>query len=72
MVKLQQGNLQQKIEDYKLENDEILIYRGINYVPNSQELKILILREMNNVPYDGHPGYQKIMQLSRDNIIGQE
>jgi hypothetical protein len=36
--------LQQKIEDYKLENDEILIYRGRIYVPNSQELKNMILR----------------------------
>jgi hypothetical protein len=57
--KLQQGNLQQKVEDYKLENDEILRYRGIIYVPNSRELKNLILGEMHNVPYVGHPGYQK-------------
>jgi hypothetical protein len=28
VAKLQQDNLQQKIEEYKLENDEILIYRG--------------------------------------------
>jgi hypothetical protein len=35
VAKLQQGILQQKIEDYKLENDEFLIYRGIIYVPNS-------------------------------------
>ena len=33
VAKLQEGNLQQKIEDYKLENDEILIYRGRIYVP---------------------------------------
>jgi hypothetical protein len=59
MEKLQQGILQQKIEDYKLGNDEILMYRRIIYVPNSQELKNLILREMHNVPYVGHPGYQK-------------
>jgi hypothetical protein len=59
VAKLQQGNLQQKIEDYKLYNDEILMYRGRIYVPNSKELKILILREMHNVPYAGHPGYQK-------------
>jgi hypothetical protein len=42
-----------------LGNDAILRYRGIIYVPNSQELKILILREMHNVTYVGHPGYQK-------------
>ena len=44
ITKLQQGILQEKIEDYKLENDEILMYRGIIYVPNSQELKNMILR----------------------------
>jgi hypothetical protein len=53
--------LQQKIEEYKLDNDEILMYRGIIYVPNSQELKNLILGEMHNVPYAVHPGYQKII-----------
>jgi hypothetical protein len=41
--KLQQGNLQHKIEEYKLDNDEILMYMGRIYVPNSQELKNLIL-----------------------------
>jgi hypothetical protein len=44
ITKLQQGIFQQKIEDYKLENDEIFMYRGKIYVPNSQELKNLILR----------------------------
>jgi hypothetical protein len=29
------------------------------YVPNDQELKLAILKEMHNVTYDGHPGYQK-------------
>jgi hypothetical protein len=59
VAKLQQGNLQQKIEEYKLINDEILMYRGRIYVPNSQELKNIILGEMHNVPYVGHPSYQK-------------
>jgi hypothetical protein len=58
--KLQQGQMQQKVEDYKLGNDEILLYRNIIYVPNSNELRSTILKEMHNVPYVGHPGYQKI------------
>ena len=33
--KLQQGNLQKKIEEYKLDKDEIIMYRGIIFVPNS-------------------------------------
>jgi hypothetical protein len=57
VVKLQQGIWQKKIEDYKLGNDEILRYRSIIHVPNSQELKILILMEMHNVPYVRHPRY---------------
>jgi predicted PolB exonuclease-like 3'-5' exonuclease len=42
--KVQQGILQQTNEDYKIGNDEILMYRSIIYVENSQELKIMILR----------------------------
>jgi hypothetical protein len=59
MEKLQQAILQQKIEEYKLDNDEIFMYMGRIYVPNSQELKNQILREMHNVPYVGHPRYEK-------------
>jgi hypothetical protein len=33
--RLQQGILQQKIEEYKIDNDEIIMYKGIIYVPNS-------------------------------------
>jgi hypothetical protein len=29
------------------------------YVPSSGELRNLVLKEMHNVPYVGHPGYQK-------------
>ena len=39
------------------------MYKGRNYVPNSQELKNMILREMNNVPYAGHRGYQKTIAV---------
>jgi hypothetical protein len=32
------------------------MYRHRVYVPNDQELKILILSEMHKVPYAGHLG----------------
>jgi hypothetical protein len=44
VTKLQQGILQQKVEDYKLGEDEVLMYKEKIYVPNSHELKNLILR----------------------------
>jgi hypothetical protein len=39
------------------------MYMGRIYVPNSQELKNLILRELNSVPYVGHLGYQKTIAV---------
>jgi hypothetical protein len=49
----------QKVENYKLETDGTLLYKNKIYVPNVQDLKLMILNEMHNVPYAGHPGYQK-------------
>jgi hypothetical protein len=41
---LQQGKMLQKVEDYKLEADETLLYKNRVYVPNFQELRIMILK----------------------------
>jgi hypothetical protein len=46
------------------------LHRGRIYVSNSQELKTLILKEMHNVPYFGHQGYQKTIKVPFEfNII---
>ena len=58
-VSLQPSFSQHKLEGYELREDGILMYRRRVYVPNDQELKILLLSEMHKVPYAGHPGYQK-------------
>jgi hypothetical protein len=63
VTKLQQGKMQQKVEDYELGIDEILLYRNRVYVPNSFELRNAILKEMHNVPYAGHPGYHKTISV---------
>jgi hypothetical protein len=47
------------VENYKLETDGTLLYKNIIYVPNVQDVKLMILHEMHNVPYAGHPGYLK-------------
>jgi hypothetical protein len=59
VTKLQQGEMPQKVENYKLETDGTLLYKNIIYVPNVQEMKLMISHEMHNVPYAGHFGYQK-------------
>jgi predicted S18 family serine protease len=44
VTKLQQDKTQQKIEEYELVMDGILLYRNIVCVPNSSELKSAILK----------------------------
>jgi hypothetical protein len=44
-----------------LEADGTLLYKNKIYVPNFQDLGIMILKEMHNMPYVGHPRYQKTM-----------
>jgi hypothetical protein len=61
VAKLQQGEMPQKVENYKLETDGTLLYKNGIYIPNVQDLKRMILHEMHNVPYAEHPGYQKTM-----------
>ena len=61
--KLQQGKMQQKVEDYELGNDGIILYMNRFYVPNSPELRSTILKEMHNVPYVGHLVYHKIVAV---------
>jgi hypothetical protein len=41
---LQQENVQHKYEEYKLEEDGILMHKNRVYVPNSYELRKLVLK----------------------------
>jgi hypothetical protein len=62
---LQQGNLQWSFKYFELKEDGIIIYKGKACVLNFNELKNAVMREMHNVPYDGHPRYQKIIAIVR-------
>jgi hypothetical protein len=59
VAKLQQRERPQTRESYTLGTDGLLLYKNRVYVPNVQELKLAILKEMRNLAYVGHPGYQK-------------
>jgi hypothetical protein len=37
------------------------MYKGKVYVQNSNEMKNAMLREIHNVPYVGHLGYQNLI-----------
>jgi hypothetical protein len=59
VAKLQQRERPQTKESYTLGANGLLLYKNRVYVPNVRELKLEILKEMHNVAYAGHPGYQK-------------
>jgi hypothetical protein len=48
-----------------LKEDGILMYKGKVYVPNYEELKNAVLKEMHNVPYVGNPRYHKTIAAVR-------
>jgi hypothetical protein len=62
---LQQGYFQQKFNCYELKDDGILMYKGKLYVLNSSEMKNTFMKEIHNVPYVGHLGYQKTLATVR-------
>jgi hypothetical protein len=52
-------NLQHKLKEYERKEDGLLMHKNRIYVPSSGGLRMLVLKEMHDVPYAGHPGYQK-------------
>jgi hypothetical protein len=62
---LQQGNYQQKINSYEMKEDGVLMYKGKIYVSNVNDIKNVVLKEMNNVLYAKHQGYYKTIKFVR-------
>jgi hypothetical protein len=67
--RLQQENVQQNIKEYEMKEDELLMHKNRIYFPSSEELRNLVLKEMHNVPYVGHPSYQKKIAVVRNQFF---
>jgi hypothetical protein len=52
-----------------MKEDGLLIHKNRIYVPSFEELRNLILKEMHNVPYVGHPGYHKKIAAVRSQFF---
>jgi hypothetical protein len=62
-------NLQQKIKEYEIKEDGLLMHKNRIYIPSSGELRNLVLKEMHHVPYARHPGYQKTITAVRSQFF---
>jgi hypothetical protein len=69
VAKLQQRERPQTQGSYTLGIDGLLLYKNRVYVPDVQELKLTILKEMHNVAYVGHPGYQKTVAAVKSHFF---
>ena len=70
--KLQQQSLENKHEGYKLEEDEILTYKNRIYIPNVANMRRVVMDEIHQAPYSGHPGYQSQLLQLESSTFGQE
>ena len=57
--KLQQRSLEKRYEGYKGGEDGLLTYKGRIYIPNVAYLRRVVMDEIHQAPYSGHPRYQK-------------
>ena len=53
--KLQQKSIEKRYEGYKLEEDGLLTYKGRIYIPNIAYLRRIVMDEIHQAPYSGHP-----------------
>jgi len=58
-----------KINEYDIKEDGLLMHKNRIYVPSSKEVRNLVLKKMHNVPYAGHPGYQKTIATVRNQFF---
>ena len=63
--KLQQQSLEKKYEGYKLEEDGLLTYKKRVYIPSVADLRRVVMDEIHQAPYSGHPGYQRTIATTR-------
>lgn len=54
------------------ENDGILLYQGLVYVPNNHELKMEILKRNHDAPAVGHPGRARTYEIISRNYFWPE
>ena len=63
--KLQQQSFGKYYEGYKLEEDGLITYKNIIYIPNVAYLRRVVMDEIHQAPYFGHPGYEKMIATVR-------
>jgi hypothetical protein len=51
--------------DFRFSKSGFIMYKTRLYVPEYNEIKLLILGNLHKKPYFGHPGYHKLITMRR-------
>ena len=62
---MQQQGLEKRYEGYKLEEDGLLTFKDRIYILKVADLRRIVMDEIYQAPYSGHPGYQKTIATAR-------
>jgi hypothetical protein len=72
VAKLQQRERPHTKESYTLGTEGLLMHKNRVYVPNIQELKLAILKEIDNVTYVDILDIKRLWQQSKAIIFGRD
>ena len=67
--KLQQEKLNEKCEGYRLEEDDLLVYKRKLYISNCVDLKKVVMDKIQEITNYGHPRYQNTITIERKQYI---
>ena len=60
-----QGKLDEKCEGYQHGEDDLVVYKGRFCILNCAYLKKVVMNEIHQMPYFGHPGYEKKITIRK-------
>ena len=54
---------------FSLNGRGLILNKRILYIPNSTDIKLIIMDELHKRPYSGHPRYQKMITMTRKDFF---
>ena len=67
--KIAENERNQTKMDLSLNGRRLLLHKGRLYIPNSVYIKLTVMDELHKRPYSGHPGYQKMITMTRKDFF---
>ena len=54
---------------FSLNRRWLLLHKRRLYIPTSSDIKLISMEKLHKRPYSGHPGYQKMITMTRKDLF---